>query len=117
MNPDIWGGDCRVAAYGGRLCGVASERATPLVRLPCFDEWSIDSTGKTAKGQAGWGGRNLALPHGEVHIASDGAGRQFHLWNQSAGVRGGSGHQGGDTRYAPAMVKEIPGGGMRVSTH
>ena len=34
---EIWSGERRVAADGGRFCGVVSKRATPLGRLPCVN--------------------------------------------------------------------------------
>ena len=91
-------------ADSGRIC----ERATPLGRLPCIDERSIECTGQVAMCQASWGGRNLAPYHGKVSLIRDRAGDQGRLWDLAAGRRGGSGHRGGDTCYAPPMSTSLP---------
>ena len=91
MPPEIQGGKRIVATDGGRRV-VNRKRATPLGLLLCVDEQIIDHNGQADRGKAGWGGRNLAPYHGEVHLAGDGAGGQVRLWYRAASGRGGSRH-------------------------
>ena len=44
LAPNIWSGKLIVVADGGRICGVASERSTPLGSLTCVDTWTTDCT-------------------------------------------------------------------------
>ena len=91
LAPEDRGGDQGVAADGGGLRGVASERATDSVRLPGSDERKIDCAGQAAGSQAGRGGRNSALTYGKMRLVGDGARSHGDMWDVVAGGRGGSG--------------------------
>ena len=73
LAPSFRSGKHVVAAGSSGLCAVARKWAPPLGCLPCADERPAGRTRQADRGQANWGGRNLAMTHGKVCHEVDGA--------------------------------------------
>ena len=61
--------------------------ASPMSRLPSYDEPPAGLTGQADRGQASWGQGNLVAADGELCTASDGAGGQGNLQDRVASQR------------------------------
>ena len=99
-----------------RLRGVFKKWASPVGRLPSYNEQPDDCTGQAARVQSGQGKRNLVAADGEVFTTCDGAGGQGRMWDRAASRRHRSLDRGSDPFYAPHMGTALPRGGLEDSS-
>ena len=103
--------DCRI------LCGVVEKWADPTGRLLRHDERSDDRTRQAARGQTGWGRRNLAVVDGKMLASGDMEGGQGRLQDRTAGHWRGGGDRGQYTQHETDVETSLLGRGPGITPH